>query len=577
MNSLENAWIGGLVLLALGSVACPERSHAVLTSDLAFVTGYQVPGGDLGAFTAMSALVVSPDGAHVYTASMAHHPGKEVPVWTAMARDAATGQLTLAQLIEGGRAAAPELQAVDPPKLAISPDGKHVYSVSVAPDFVTGFISVLLRDPATGVLVPGGRWDDGTSGIVGLSLPGAIAVSPGGEHVYVAGAEVVVFDRDPVSGGLTFVEAEAGAVPNGTGIALSPDGASLYVTHRASSTMTVFDRDPGTGALTLRESHTDGMGGVSGMDRALGVAVSPDGANVYVGSSVSDSLAVFDREAGTGSLTFAAAVPQRGSELAVSPDGSRVYGGALQAGVRVFARDLGTGALTVIGVSGTAPDRFEWLVGPLAVSPDGRHVYAGDPGSGRQSGRLGLLQRVAVSCGATPEPGCRSSTTPGVSLLQVKEAGIHPFNPKPDTVKFKLGRGEATDAGALGDPTTSTDYAVCLYDQTMFPQQPLLEVNVESGNVCPQKPCWKRSSNGGVSFRDTRRRRSGLKQLKLKPGEDGKASVSLGMAGFRTIQEARTPLSPPVLVQVLNSLGECWEQSFSAPILNDNAQFKAKQ
>ena len=87
-------------------------------------------------------------------------------------------------------------------------------------------------------------------------------------------------------------------------VTVSPDNTSVYVTSNTSDAVTVFDRNTTTGALTqqvratgcisdLWVFHTcvDGWG----LDGASAVTVSPDNANVYVASQISDAVTVFDR------------------------------------------------------------------------------------------------------------------------------------------------------------------------------------------------------------------------------------------------------------------------------------------
>jgi DNA-binding beta-propeller fold protein YncE len=100
-----------------------------------------------------------------------------------------------------------------------------------------------------------------------------------------------------------------------------------------------------------------------GLDGAFGIAVSPEGENVYLASVVSGAVAVFARDQSTGRLTqlagMDACVSDNGSggacadgralsnafRLAVSPDGENVYV-ASQIGIAVFDRNLVGGALT---------------------------------------------------------------------------------------------------------------------------------------------------------------------------------------------------------------------------------------
>lgn len=539
-----------VLLVLLGTLALPTRGRALLAPDLAFVTSYHFAAGCCSVFTGVYDTLVSPDDAHVYTASAS------LDVITALARDATSGHLTRVQDLRGGTGAPPELERLG--MLGISPDGKHVYSGG-AREFGATFIALFVRDPVTGVLTPSGRWDNGTGGITGLDRTAAVVVSPDGAYVYVAAVDLVVFARDVVTGALTFVETVA-LDGEGTEMALSANGADLYVAHIDSfvESVSVFDRNGVTGTLTPREEHTDGVAGVSGL---AGIKLSPDGAHLYSGT------AVFARDGGTGSLTFVAASSPRsiGRLNAMSPDGTLVYGGG-GGGVLTMFRDPGTGLLTSGGISGEPTDIFFGWGGTI-ISSNGRHIYTGG------SDRLALLQRVAVTCGATPEPTCRSGLT-GASFLQINEGPISPDASKADKVRFKLGKGDETPVAALGDPLVSTDYAVCMY-RVGDPAR-LLDIKIEAGNLCPTRACWK-VSGGKATFRDTRRQRSGLKQLKLTSGVGGKVSVDFLIIGHESAQDATPPLSLPVIVQVLNSLGECWEQSFSAPIQNDDFRFKAKQ
>jgi 6-phosphogluconolactonase (cycloisomerase 2 family) len=93
-----------------------------------------------------------------------------------------------------------------------------------------------------------------------------------------------------------------------------------------------------TGDLTFIEKHNDG-GGVSGLNGARQVNISPDGKNVYVVSIVDTSnngaVAVFSRDEITGQLTFVESHVKnhpgmRGvQDVDVSPNGEFVYLGSI--------------------------------------------------------------------------------------------------------------------------------------------------------------------------------------------------------------------------------------------------------
>lgn len=160
---------------------------------------------------------------------------------------------------------------------------------------------------------------DGVGGVDGMDAPFGVVVSPDGLHVYVVSLvddAVVIFSRNTVTGVLTYVDFEP--VPAGDDVhslVISPDGAHLYV--RSSDpvfALTVFERNALTGLLTFIEQEIDGVGGVDGLTGEGFVGISPDGAHVYVVSGESifpgdDLIAIFSRDALTGAVTFVGTAP----------------------------------------------------------------------------------------------------------------------------------------------------------------------------------------------------------------------------------------------------------------------------
>ncbi|HEX3734520.1 MAG TPA: hypothetical protein VHU86_05125, partial [Solirubrobacterales bacterium] len=93
------------------------------------------------------------------------------------------------------------------------------------------------------------------------------------------------------------------ALEEAEGLAVSPDGATVYVTS-GSGSVAIFDRDPPTGALTQgagsagcvsQNRKQSGCGAGRALGGPAGVAVSPDGKSVYVASVISNALAAFSR------------------------------------------------------------------------------------------------------------------------------------------------------------------------------------------------------------------------------------------------------------------------------------------
>lgn len=252
----------------------------------------------------------------------------------------------------------------NPVAVAASPDGRHVYVAGLMGDSV----AVFEHDPLTDSLEWVDVVVDGVEGVDGLDGASSIALSPDGRHVYATGeigGSVVVFSRDAATGVLGFVEVrESPAVgidhlDGATDVEVSPDGRHVYVAGRNDDAIAVFSRNATSGSLGFLGGPRDGVGGVDGLDGATSLAVSADGRHVYAAGLDDDAVAVFARDAGTGALAFVesqrdgvGAVEGLAAAIAVSlaPDGSRLYlAGADDDAVAVFDRDPATGALSFVG------------------------------------------------------------------------------------------------------------------------------------------------------------------------------------------------------------------------------------
>ncbi len=227
---------------------------------------------------------------------------------------------------------------------------------------------------------------DGNAGVNGLRSAQALALSPDGTSLYAAGSgdsALAVFSRDAATGALRFVEEDkqGSAGVEGLGgasaVAVSPDGANVYVAGTQDNSVAVFVRDAGTGALAFVERKRDNVDGVSGLAGVGAVAVSPDGNYVYAAGT---AIVIFMRDASSGTLTFmgADAGLKNPQALAIIPDGSHLY--AASSGnnsVAVFVRDPSTGMLTLAQTVQDNTGGVDGLAGATAfvVSPEGAHVY----------------------------------------------------------------------------------------------------------------------------------------------------------------------------------------------------------
>jgi DNA-binding beta-propeller fold protein YncE len=287
------------------------------------IAGIPVPGCASGrALIGPDVIVTSPDGKNVYVGSFF---GNAVAVFN---RDQATGALTqppgkggcLAETSSGACATGLALDAIE--GMAISGDGKSVYLGAA----VSEALVVLARNPSTGALT---QATDGSGCIVSSPLAGcttgtqlggadAVAVSPDGKGVYVASLfskSVTSFTRSTSSGLLTQKSGASGclvflrstgcsfgrALNAPEGLAVSPDGADVYAASFAPGTIAVLARKKGSGTIAQKPLRGGCVGavadcsGAQALDGVGSVVISPDGRYLYAAASKSNAIAIFRR------------------------------------------------------------------------------------------------------------------------------------------------------------------------------------------------------------------------------------------------------------------------------------------
>lgn len=375
-------------LAALGLTA----SNGAPATELAFVAIAQDGIAGVDGLNGAAAIAIAPDGRQVVAA------GSIDNALAVFERDPTTGALAFLQAVRtGGLVAASGL--------AYDPDGRHVYATAANGNEV----SVFARDEAAGSLSFVQAVRNGVSGVMGLASPRQVTVAPEGTAVYVTAAfddAVTLFDRDPASGELSFVETLTSGTPaadgQGTivglgranGLTLAPGGQHLYVASPTEDAIAIFAR-ANDGRLVFLDAVIDGMGGTNGIDQAEDIAISPDGRHAVVASRTlvagTDWLTLFHRDPVSGGLSFAHALPnpplaggcQPGlidpaARLAFASDGRRLYAAAAaHQGVAALRIDAdGHLHLLQVACNGAAGTHGLLAASGVAVPSDGRHLYA---------------------------------------------------------------------------------------------------------------------------------------------------------------------------------------------------------
>jgi DNA-binding beta-propeller fold protein YncE len=347
---------------------------------------------------APNSVAVSPDGRNVYATS---RDGASVVAFHRNRKSGALKQLppSASGCISGlpipGCTAGRGVKWPD--VVVVSPDGKNVYVGDFAGSGVTSFS----RAGGSGALTQlsgtaGCITEAGSEGCAkGMQMDHieGMAINPSGSTVYAAaafGSAISILQRNASTGELTqatngngciAVEAVSGCAQGYqfagvNALVVSPKGGNVYATSLTSNSVTMFRPTEGGGlaqpARPQGENIPEGLGNPAGclvylrapgcsFGRAMsvpeGLALSPDGANLYVAAFLTGAMDVLDRNFETG------AVNQKPGER---------------------------GCLASSKVGGCAPGRALGLTGSVVVSPDGRNVYS----TSQESSAVDIFRRI---------------------------------------------------------------------------------------------------------------------------------------------------------------------------------------
>ncbi|UFK40104.1 beta-propeller fold lactonase family protein [Pectobacterium parvum] len=403
--------VSGSVNLAFNELPTIEATYspdATLFYNAGTLSGYN---------ERVSAISVSQDGKTLLVTGSEENNNSGKTYLRVYARETETGELTLLQSFTQGEQDDPSTSAIEVnglntiTTLVQSNDGSSVY---VAGGSGSAYSLVQFsRDTTTGQLsYVGIVATQDVNGVSGLDAAiSEIVLSDDGTSLYaingvtpVDGATtknaVVFFSRDTTSGALTFVGSLVGSdtipLKSPSGIVLSSDGTSAYISNLGNNSITVLSRDAESGTLdyvtTINKSTIAADANSAEIpkdDRYLNglqdIVISPDNRFVYVSSNSQGTVSIFSRDRDSGELTYAGTLDLYNAghipanalslrEMVISEDGSALYVAAFGSkSLLVFSRDSDSGALTYRNSVELSVN----TINHLAVSADGKNIYAG--------------------------------------------------------------------------------------------------------------------------------------------------------------------------------------------------------
>jgi 6-phosphogluconolactonase (cycloisomerase 2 family) len=277
----------GQFLYAAGTTsnALAIFTRDALTGQLAFVSSF-TNGGPLNGLSGVNALNLSNDGSFVYASSETNGS------LSTFDRDGVTGALAYVQTLKDGVPPINSLATIR--SFTISNDDRFLYAPARDDDKLTQFA----RDAASGELTVA----QVISGGPNFSGPTHITFSPDGRHAYVTAQfsdSLSLFDVDGATGNLIFQTTyfdNSGGIQylnHAEDVVVTADGQFVLVTATIDNALSVFQRDSVTGELTIYQQFRDGTEGIDGLFRPRELALSPDQRFVYVMSPEENAIAIF--------------------------------------------------------------------------------------------------------------------------------------------------------------------------------------------------------------------------------------------------------------------------------------------
>lgn len=150
-------------------------------------------------------------------------------------------------------------------------------------------------------------------------------------------------------------------------------------------------------------------------------------------------------------------------------------------------------------------------------------------------------------CTSAPRNDCRHPVDEEKARVEIRNSELAPK----DRFAWKWAGRASINVLAFGDPVTTNDVVVCLYDASA-PGDPLrFELRAPAGSTCGTRPCWKATASG-FKYKNPGGAGTGISGIVLKASTIGKAQVTVKAQGV-PLSDAGLPAPPlatPLMVQL---------------------------
>jgi YVTN family beta-propeller protein len=261
-----------------------------------------------------------------------------------------------------------ELCSPGPAGLAVTPGGKFVYVANKG----NGTVSVIATSSNTVVAtIPMPACDCASSS------PAGVAITPDGTRAYVTDITrfaIQVIDTNPndgpgspyntVTATITLGTLGVGS-PNGP-IAITPDGSAAFYTFNSDGFVGRIDTNPAS------ESYNTHTTSLTVGNNPTGIAITPNGAFIYVANNTNNTVSVIPNPNFAPIATVSSLSGSAPGSIAITPDGKTAYvvdqGGS--GNVSVISTATNTVGTPVSGLCAT--------LNQIAITSDGQQAYVAD-------------------------------------------------------------------------------------------------------------------------------------------------------------------------------------------------------
>jgi hypothetical protein len=165
--------------------------------------------------------------------------------------------------------------------------------------------------------------------------------------------------------------------------------------------------------------------------------------------------------------------------------------------------------------------------------------------------RNDICQAGTCVAGAAPATDCKQSLVPSRSSLLINDSGNNR-----DKLVWKWARGQSSTLTDFGNPTTSSTFALCLYDEGGATPKLLAE------KVIPTGGGWEQVTSG-FQYLDRDAVANGFSKIFLKTGSDDDAKIIVhGKGPNLDVAALGVDQLSSVRVQLVNE-NACWEARFA--------------